>query len=754
LTATTIRSAGLGLGILALAALAFIALTAPFSGRAGAVGPGEMFIDADAPSCTDDPEDGAGETTTPFCSVTAAIAFLESASGSGGKLTLRAATYNEGTITTNHSDFSIRGDPNVARDAIVIRPGGSDDIGLHITDPLGSCDDFSIEHVTFDGTGHFENGPGILVDDRCEPISIRDVEVHGWEEQGILFADSSGDEGATVPDGTQIIDADVHDNGKEGILLNDGAGNVVEGGSIIDNESTGLRADRQFGLDVEDVEITGNGLHGIHDFEGLGTEIMDNTISGNAENGILLTGPYTNVAIEGNTLSNNGAMGVQSVAGLFGTGGSDTALRDNEIMNNTEHGVGVAEHARLTVESQNEIRENGGIGILLDDGTDAVVRDNVISANDGAGVLADDQERLALTGNEINENGGNGVDVARGSSSRVENNEINDSGADGVNAADAVGLRVLNNDLLDSTTHGIEVFDGSDNVLDENTILRSGTHGITSLRELALSIAGNDISDSGGTGMRLTEGTNGRVVANTIMDNGTEGGVEDYGLSINAETNLLVEKNVLERNFNAQIFFNSSDDVRIIKNDFVTGVDGIILADTLAHPFTGLIIGGSSANRNRFRGLDPVTNECEQEADSCYVEIPQQILGVPVINATFNDWGTTIPAEIENLICHDNQGDCALTVVDFSNPRPPGDSPVDDKEPTPPPPGQCPVGDASDDDTVNSIDAALVLQFSAGRVGVLPCLFGADVNQDGIINAIDAALILQFSAGLIDELPV
>jgi hypothetical protein len=62
---------------------------------------------------------------------------------------------------------------------------------------------------------------------------------------------------------------------------------------------------------------------------------------------------------------------------------------------------------------------------------------------------------------------------------------------------------------------------------------------------------------------------------------------------------------------------------------------------------------------------------------------------------------------------------------------------------------RIPLGDASCDETVDSIDAALVLQFTARLVGSLPCQTAAEVNGDGHVDAIDAALILQHVAGLI-----
>ena len=60
-------------------------------------------------------------------------------------------------------------------------------------------------------------------------------------------------------------------------------------------------------------------------------------------------------------------------------------------------------------------------------------------------------------------------------------------------------------------------------------------------------------------------------------------------------------------------------------------------------------------------------------------------------------------------------------------------------------------GDGNCDGTVNAIDAALVLQFSAG-LGVLPCPENGDVNGDGTIDALDATLILQFVAGLLETI--
>lgn len=61
-------------------------------------------------------------------------------------------------------------------------------------------------------------------------------------------------------------------------------------------------------------------------------------------------------------------------------------------------------------------------------------------------------------------------------------------------------------------------------------------------------------------------------------------------------------------------------------------------------------------------------------------------------------------------------------------------------------------GDVNCNQSVDSIDAALILQYVASIVHSLPCLESGDVTKDHRIDAIDALLILQFVAGLIDDL--
>lgn len=61
-------------------------------------------------------------------------------------------------------------------------------------------------------------------------------------------------------------------------------------------------------------------------------------------------------------------------------------------------------------------------------------------------------------------------------------------------------------------------------------------------------------------------------------------------------------------------------------------------------------------------------------------------------------------------------------------------------------------GDALCDGQVDSIDALVVLHYSAGLLSPLPCAENGDADGNGSIDVLDAALILQHVAGLLPGL--
>ena len=89
----------------------------------------------------------------------------------------------------------------------------------------------------------------------------------------------------------------------------------------------------------------------------------------------------------------------------------------------------------------------------------------------------------------------------------------------------------------------------------------------------------------------------------------------------------------------------------------------------------------------------------------------------------------------------------SLTVNCIGDTTPPTSTPMATSVPTPTTTPLPIAGDVNCDGVLDSRDAALVLQFTAGLLAELACANLADMNGDGMVNSIDALGILQRIAG-------
>ena len=77
-------------------------------------------------------------------------------------------------------------------------------------------------------------------------------------------------------------------------------------------------------------------------------------------------------------------------------------------------------------------------------------------------------------------------------------------------------------------------------------------------------------------------------------------------------------------------------------------------------------------------------------------------------------------------------------------------TPTPTTEPTPTHEPEVTIGDCNGDDKINTIDAVVILKYSAGMMGLEGNSFtAADTNRDGKVNTSDAVLILKYAAGMI-----
>ena len=153
---------------------------------------------------------------------------------------------------------------------------------------------------------------------------------------------------------------------------------------------------------------------------------------------------------------------------------------------------------------------------------------------------------------------------------------------------------------------------------------------------------------------------------------------------------------------------------------------------------SGVAILGRVSSRTEFDRNSRATFTVQDDEDTYRAFYD----GADRVTKTVDPEGNTV-----ETVYDDNDNVIETRETDVSQPI--ADSAGTDAEPA----GQTSlVGDVNCSQTVNSVDASLILQLEAALVDSLACEDAGDVNcQDGI-NSVDGSLVLQLEAALIDSL--
>ncbi len=136
-------------------------------------------------------------------------------------------------------------------------------------------------------------------------------------------------------------------------------------------------------------------------------------------------------------------------------------------------------------------------------------------------------------------------------------------------------------------------------------------------------IEDSNLHDNVADGVELNNGSGNVLRDNEIADNG------GVGIDVDAEDELLVDRNTLSGNVDDQIEIFGAVNMRILRNDIVNiaGSDGIVVEGVPAEAF--IQIGGSADNANSFSGPFAAPNS--------YVELA--CVAENTVDATYNYWG-------------------------------------------------------------------------------------------------------------------
>jgi len=218
--------------------------------------------------------------------------------------------------------------------------------------------------------------------------------------------------------------------------------------------------------------------------------------------------------------------------------------------------------AQVTVEGCEAV-DNGGSGIRIKEGSDAVIKGCVCSDNSQMGISLKDAT-ADVRDNVCEHNGYSGIAVSGTTHATVENNKVSEN-----------------------TQTGIVFFDEGDGMVRGNTTTRNGYHGITAHDASAPILENNVCAENEGVGIRIAGTSTATVHGNDCYGNGLSGFVAGDA------TMPTVENNKFHDNTESGISFFDGAGGIVRNNQAISNtLHGIDLYDTSAPK----IIGNTAAD--------------------------------------------------------------------------------------------------------------------------------------------------------------
>ena len=203
--------------------------------------------------------------------------------------------------------------------------------------------------------------------------------------------------------------------------------------------------------------------------------------------------------IENNKFLNNN-MGIS-------VGGSEnTVVRNNIVTNGAGTGIHISQSGSTTI-SGNQVSGYGtsGIKIASSQGRNTISGNNVIQ-NSGNGVSLEDTYDQVLENNTVSSNGKEGINLARSNNNNLKNNIVSYSGNNGIRMESSSENTVWNNEVSGNNTtdnnHGIFLYESRDSYVQDNTVSEC-EYGIALRGAVNNSVKNNNVhhcssTDSGG----------------------------------------------------------------------------------------------------------------------------------------------------------------------------------------------------------------------------------------------------------------
>jgi len=257
---------------------------------------------------------------------------------------------------------------------------------------------------------------------------------------------SNGNAVVKVNYDNSIITDNVISNGKIGIFVNNSDNNLIYDNIIESNDDDGIQLNQSDNNDITYNTITDNS-NGIFFYDSSSNSIENNIIQNNNENGIFL-----------NQTSN-----------------SNYPIYNNNISDNDQNGVYLNDHCTDNNISTNQIHNNGGSGIRLENSSINNVYSNTINSNANYGLMIVGSLNIARK-NTVSYNEEHGMFLFADDSNIISDNVINDNDKDGVRLYNSTYDSISGNKIYANSGYGVylDFFTSSNQVC--NNLFYDNTH--------------------------------------------------------------------------------------------------------------------------------------------------------------------------------------------------------------------------------------------------------------------------------------
>ncbi len=344
-----------------------------------------------------------------------------------------------------------------------------------------------------------------------------------------------------------------------------------------------------------------NTLDGIDINHGASQNAVDagNTISDNGQIGVQILGGSGNT-VTGNTLHSNGTDGVTL------SGGTGTVVAGNTISNNRNVGVQISGKSRGNAILSNTIDASSENGIRLNGSSGNHIFGNTIIRSGSSGVQVVGDPLLAglpgsLSANLIDQNligtnaggtaglgNGIGVELVGGGpiSSVLRGNIVRFNQTDGVFIHSGSSNNHVDflNVISDNAIVGIQIYQATANVIEGNTIASNGSDGVFLNAASGNTLSGNFITRNVGVGVQILGPDGGNLIQiNAIIANATD------GVFLNSTVGNTVIANTITNQQGVGVHLLGSTQATPASNNHVVG-------NAISHNLDGIAFDGWSSS--------------------------------------------------------------------------------------------------------------------------------------------------------------